>query len=135
LKAGKTSIRSSLDAWLYLLTRSENTEIELSPSVTANDPAIEAGIKRLASLSEDEKHALLNEQQKEITDLGIQQAEMEDNFDEGLKEGLKEGLARGHKEKQHIAKNIMKDLPDLDDAKISVLTGLSVDEIQAIRKG
>ena len=117
-----------LSAWLYLLTRSENSEIDTSSSITAGDPAIEAGIKRLANLSEDEKRALAAEQEKEIMDLGSQQAEIEDSFHEGLTKGHKEGQV-------DIAKNIMKSLPDFADAKISELTGLSIDEIQTIRRG
>jgi len=136
-----------LSAWLYLLTRSENSEIDTSSSITAGDPAIEAGIRRLANLSEDEKRALAAEQEKEIIDLGSQQAEIEDSFHEGLTKGLKDGLTKGltkglkdgltkgHKEKVDIAKNIMKSMPDFDDAKISELTYLSIDEIQAIRRG
>ena len=125
-----------LSAWLYLLTRSENSEIDTSSSITAGDPAIEAGIKRLANLSEDEKRALAAEQKKEIMDLGSQQAEIEDSFHEGLTKGHKDGLMKGYKEKQvDIAKNIMKSLPDFADAKISELTGLSIDEIQTIRRG
>ena len=57
-------------------------------------------------------------------DLGSQQAEIEDSFHEGLTKGQVD-----------IAKNIMKSLPDFADAKISELTGLSIDEIQTIRRG
>ena len=147
---------SSLDAWLFLLTRSENSEIEISSSTTADDPATAAGIQRLANLSEGEKQALAAEQQQELIDLGCKQAEIDDSFyvgrkegekkgleegrkeglEEGKKEGLEEGEKKGKKESQiAIAKNLMCTLPGIEDAKISELTNLTFDEIQTIRKG
>ena len=125
LSAGKAlNVRdSSLNAWLYLLTRSENSEVDISSSTTADHPEVVEGIKRLANLSEKEKMALSIEQEKEIIDQGILQAEIDDRILDGLKEGQKK-----------IAKNIMKTLPDTDDATISTLTTLSIAEIQSIRR-
>lgn len=81
---------SSLNAWLYLLTRSENSEIDISSSTTAD---------RLANLSEKEKIALSIEQEKEIVDQGIHQAEIEDSFLEGIEEGLKKVAKKNHEKR------------------------------------
>jgi len=50
----------------------------------------------------------------------------------GREEGLKEGLEKGKKETQiEIVKNL---LDVLDNETISIKTGLSIDEIQNLRK-
>ena len=56
-----------------------------------------------------------------------------DNFRRGLKEGISQGISQGAQQKAiETAKNALK--MDLPIKQISTLTGLSIEEIQALAK-
>jgi predicted transposase/invertase (TIGR01784 family) len=65
--------------------------------------------------------------------LSVEKTFKVDSFNAGIKEGIQEGIEKGReKEKKEIAKSCISH--GLDDATISGITGLSKDEVEAIRK-
>ena len=57
-----------------------------------------------------------------------------DGIEEGLKQGLKQGVEKGERNKTlEIAKNSIKQ--GLDNQTISLITNLSIKEIQTLREG
>jgi predicted transposase/invertase (TIGR01784 family) len=109
-----------LSAWLYLLTREDRTEVEVTPELVANDAALAQAYLRLSQLSDDEEQRLIDEQNDEEEAEQMQLQAVQTAKNEGKMEG-----------KMELARNMLADREPLE--KIIKYTGLSQDQIESLR--
>ncbi len=110
---------------LFISTENEDVLDMLSEE----NKYIEKAVKKLAYVSADESERFKIEQiEKARMDY---ESELKVNYDRGLEQGIELGKEAGAREKAvEFAKAI---LADYDDEKLSVLTGLSVEEVAGLR--
>ncbi|MBQ7905932.1 MAG: hypothetical protein IJ361_09290 [Spirochaetaceae bacterium] len=113
-----------------------NIENEIPEALTV---AIKQSIKQgflsdyLSRKSTEVENMLLTEYDYD-TDIAVQRQEAyEDGVEKGIAQGLQQGISQGSQQKAiETAKNALK--MDLPIKQISTLTGLSIEEIQALVK-
>ncbi len=122
---------SLLNEWLMFIENPESEEIEM---IAKKIPEIKEAKKTLEILSLDKKARMTYEQrQKALKDkISMLSGAKEEGIKEGIEKGIKEGIKEGMKqEKIIIAKNL---LDVLDDKTISMKTGLSIKEVNELRR-
>ncbi|MBQ7904292.1 MAG: hypothetical protein IJ361_00890, partial [Spirochaetaceae bacterium] len=93
-----------------------------------NQKPVDDFTEKLSSIVEKIKKHEVN--RKEYQSMNLHDR---DNFRRGLKEGISQGISQGAQQKAiETAKNALK--MDLPIKQISTLTGLSIEEIQALAK-
>lgn len=116
-----------LNEWLLFIENPESEEIEM---IAKKIPEIKEAKKTLEILSLDKKARMTYEQrQKALKDkMSMLSGAKEEGIKEGMEKGIKEGMKQ---EKIIIAKNL---LDVLDDKTISMKTGLSIKEVNELRR-
>ena len=135
-KKEEEELKNHLEYWLYFMKHLVNLETE--PEVLKKDEVIKEAfdVASFLALSKDEQFAYQIDLKarldyKNTIDYAKECAK-EEGRAEGREEGLKEGLKEGEKKaKIEIAKNL---LDILDNETISKKTGLSVEEIENLRR-
>jgi predicted transposase/invertase (TIGR01784 family) len=125
-----------LSAWLYLLTREDRTEVEVTPELVANDAALAQAYLRLSQLSDDEEQRLIDEQNDEEEAEQMQLQAVQTAKNEGKMEGKMEAKMEAKMEgqmeaKMELARNMLADREPLE--KIIKYTGLSQDQIESLQ--
>jgi predicted transposase/invertase (TIGR01784 family) len=111
-----------LEAWLYLMTRDDKEKVMVTQELVSEDDALAEGFHRLSHLTEAEAEGLHAGQVAFASRLD---RELE-KFEEGEKKGEK-------KAKIEIAREMLTDNVTL--STIVRYTGLSIDDIEALREG
>jgi predicted transposase/invertase (TIGR01784 family) len=133
-------LKSHLEYWLWFMKNLN--KIEEEPEKLKKDKVIKEAfdVASFLALSKDEQFAYMLEQ-KAILDYKntidyAKETGMEEGLEKGLQEGLQKGLEQGKKEGEKEAKiKIAKNLLDiLDNNTIAKKTGLSVEEIEKLRR-
>lgn len=132
-------IKDLLEVWVEFL---RNPESEVVREVEFKNKEVREAKDELYRLSQDEKEReLYSMREKSLNDKinelnSAKEQGMKRGLKKGLKEGIKQGLKQGKEEGMKEAKiEIAKNLLDvLDNKIISLKTGLSIEEIESLRK-
>jgi predicted transposase/invertase (TIGR01784 family) len=147
-RKSEAELASHLDYWLYYLNNLEN--LVKVPKKLKEDPVIQEAfdIAEYLAMSPDEQFAyqhdrkvlwdnknamtyLEEESIKKGLEKGLKQG-LEQGLEQGIEKGLEKGLEKGKKEKAiEIAMNL---LDVLDNETIAMKTGLSIDDLEKLRK-
>ncbi len=131
-KQEEAELETITDKWIYFIKNAGS--LEFVPKSLAAQKEIKAAfeIANQANMSEEE----LEIQQKKRDFIYIQKGSIELAKEQGLEQGIEQGLAQGLAQgRKQEALEIAKRLLDiLDDETISQKTGLSVSEIEKLRK-
>lgn len=123
-------IKTSLDRWVTFLGKYEFLNSKNLPK-ELKDPYVEKAFEII-------EHMDLNEDEREIYEshlnwLRVEMSALEKAEEKGMAKGRAEGLAEGEaKEKMHIIIKMLKNNMDIN--LIGELTGVSIEEIKALKK-
>jgi predicted transposase/invertase (TIGR01784 family) len=126
-KLDLAQLTSLTDKWMYFLQHTR--ELESIPETMGTVPEIRQAfeVANQANLSREE----LDELDHQLIFIQDQRGAIAFATKQGLKEGMEQGLEQGSRTTQlTIAQNL---LAVMDDAAISQTTGLSIDQVQALR--
>ena len=139
-------LKTSLDRWITFLNKAHEYGKNKIPEELAQDKNIRKAIETLDVMSFGDDERNIYEQRLKETIDRVEQIETahENGIKEGRAEGRAEGMAEGraegraegiktgeNKKAMEIAKNL---LDVLDNETISIKTGLSIEEIDSLRK-
>lgn len=116
------------DKWIYFLQNAR--DLRVVPDVMGSVPEIQQAfaIANQANLTLEE----LDELEKQIIFIQDQRGAITKATQQGLQQGIQQGLQQGRQEAQlEVAR---RSLSVLDDVTISQITGLSVEEVGALRQ-
>ena len=125
-------VKTKLEAWLYFINQPES---ELVQELEKVEVEIKEAKAELVRLSGDRKERERYEKRREsrLNEVSALSYAEEKGIQKGIEEGVKQGLEQGAKQRNiEIAKNLIQN--GLDNELISKSTGLSIEEVKAIRK-
>jgi predicted transposase/invertase (TIGR01784 family) len=138
-KTALCDLETLADKWIYFLQNARDLTVvpetmgAIEEIQQAFDIANEAGLS-LAELDLVERQLMYIQDQRGAVTYASKKGR-EEGRTQGMEEGMEEGRKEGRKEgSQEMQRSIaQKSLSTLDDATISQITGLPLEEVQAIR--
>lgn len=138
-KTALSDLETLADKWIYFLQNARDLTVvpetmgAIEEIQQAFDIANEAGLS-LAELDLVERQLMYIQDQRGAVTYASKKGK-EEGREEGRKQGMEEGMEEGRKEgSQEMQRSIaQKSLSTLDDAAISQITGLPLEEVRAIR--
>ncbi|MFR5115092.1 Rpn family recombination-promoting nuclease/putative transposase [Turicibacter sanguinis] len=125
-------VKTKLEAWLYFINQPES---ELVQELEKVEVEIKEAKAELVRLSGDRKERERYEKRREsrLNEVSALSYAEEKGIQKGIEEGVKQGLEQGAKQRNiEIAKNLIQN--GLDNELISKSTGLSIEEVEELRK-
>jgi predicted transposase/invertase (TIGR01784 family) len=123
------------EKWMYFMQHTR--DLETVPESMGNVPAIRQAfeVANQANLNREELEELEHQSFFIQDQLNAISLASKQGLEQGLEKGLEQGLEKGREEGAiAMQKNIaMKLLPTLDNAAIAQVTGLTIDEVEALR--
>ena len=125
-------VKTKLEAWLYFINQPES---ELVQELEKVEVEIKEAKAELVRLSGDRKERERYEKRREsrLNEVSALSYAEEKGIQKGIEEGVKQGLEQGAKQRNiEIAKNLIQN--GLDNELVSKSTGLSIEEVEELRK-
>ena len=125
-------VKTKLEAWLYFINQPDS---ELVQELEKVEVEIKEAKAELVRLSGDRKERERYEKRREsrLNEVSALSYAEEKGIQKGIEEGVKQGLEQGAKQRNiEIAKNLIQN--GLDNELISKSTGLSIEEVEELRK-
>ena len=125
-------VKTKLEAWLYFINQPDS---ELVQELEKVEVEIKEAKAELVRLSGDRKERERYEKRREsrLNEVSALSYAEEKGIQKGIEEGVKQGLEQGAKQRNiEIAKNLIQN--GLDNELVSKSTGLSIEEVEELRK-
>ena len=84
-----------LSSWLYLFTRSDYQEVQVTKELVSNDSVIAGAFVRMASLTVEETQRLQSSIDEEVSRIAREADSLAKGMAEGMAEGTAEGMTKG----------------------------------------
>ena len=126
-------VKTALDKWVSFLNRAYEIDKNKIPKELEDNENIKKAIEKLDIMYLDKEEREIYE--NDLKALRIHKAEIKTAEEKGIQKGMQKGMQKGIEEgEKKKALEIAKKLLDvLDNATISVKTGLTIEEIQKLR--